>query len=82
MNYKLTNLLQDVYGELGQLRNAVATDGSESTLVDARLAGQHADDEWKRGLLFVTRAGRRQKASLRRWPDLWLAAGRSTFRQA
>jgi hypothetical protein len=57
MDYKLTNLLQDVYGELGQLRNAVATDGSESTLIDAGLAGQHSDDEWKGGALFVTRAG-------------------------
>lgn len=57
MPYTLSDLLQDIYTELGQLRVGVATGGSASTLVDAELAGQHRDDEWKGGALFVGRAG-------------------------
>lgn len=53
----LTNLLQDVYTALGQLRVATATSGSATTLADGALAGAHRDDEWKGGALFVARAG-------------------------
>lgn len=57
MPYLLTNLLQDIYTGLGQLRVATATAGSATTLVDAALAGLHRDDEWKGGAIFIARAG-------------------------
>lgn len=57
MAYTLSNLLQDVYSELGQLSVRQATGGSANTLVDAALARQHQDDEWKDGALFVLEAG-------------------------
>lgn len=57
MPYLLTNLLQDIYTSLGQLRVGVATGGSATTLVDAALAGEARDDEWKSGVVFVARAG-------------------------
>lgn len=56
MPYLLTNLLQDVYGGLGQLQLAAATGGSATTLIDAALAGAHRDDEWKGGAIFIARA--------------------------
>lgn len=57
MTYTLSQLLQDIYTELGQLRVGIASDGSASTLEDVSLAGRHADDEWKGGALFVQQAG-------------------------
>lgn len=56
MAYMLNDLLQDIYAELGQLRIGVASDGSSNTLEDETLAGQHSDDEWKGGALFVKKA--------------------------
>lgn len=54
MSYTLSELLQDAYMELGQLRRGQATGGSASTLVDvAELAGQHREDDWKGGALFL-----------------------------
>jgi hypothetical protein len=57
MTYTLSDLLQDIYAELGQYRVGVASDGSANTLEDASLAAQHRDDEWKGGAIFVARAG-------------------------
>src|SRR3990172_9136573 len=56
MQYTLSNLLQDIYTELGQLQAGAASGGSASTLEDAGLAGLHADNKWKGGALFVTQA--------------------------
>ncbi|MCW5878291.1 MAG: hypothetical protein KIS80_05435 [Anaerolineales bacterium] len=56
MAYTLSNLLQDMYTALGQLRLGVATGGSPGTLADAALAGRHRDDEWQGGALFITAA--------------------------
>lgn len=53
MAYALSKLLQDIYTELGQLRVGRASAGSVSTLEDATLAGQHSDDEWKGGAIFI-----------------------------
>lgn len=53
MAYALSDLLQDVYTELGQLRVGTASGGSTSTLVDGELARQHAEDEWKCGAIFM-----------------------------
>lgn len=53
MAYTLSDLLQDVYSELGQLSVGVATNGSASSLVDDELVGAHQDDEWKDGVLFI-----------------------------
>jgi len=57
MAYTLSNLLQDIYAELGQLQVGTASGGSAAALQDASLAGLHADDKWKGGALFVARAG-------------------------
>ncbi len=57
MIFTLSDLLQDIYAELGQLRVGVATGGDTVTLDDASLSGQHADDEWKGGAIFVARSG-------------------------
>jgi hypothetical protein len=56
MAYTLSRLLQDIYSELGQLRIGTASDGSAGTLQDAALAGDHSDDEWKGGAIFLSRA--------------------------
>lgn len=53
MAYTLSDLLQDVYTELGQLRTGAATGGSAAALVDAELAGQHREDDWKGGAVFL-----------------------------
>jgi hypothetical protein len=57
MAYIFTQLLQDIYTELGQLRTGDASAGSASALTDAALAGAHADGDWNNGTLFVTDAG-------------------------
>lgn len=57
MAYKLSDLLRDVYTELGQLTVATATGGSSNTLEDAGLAGEHQDDEWKDGALLMLECG-------------------------
>jgi hypothetical protein len=51
-----SNLLVDIYTELGQLRVGRASGGSASTLEDETLAGKHSDDEWKGGVIFVIEA--------------------------
>lgn len=57
MSYTLSELLQDAYMELGQLRRGQASGGSASTLVDAaELAGQREDD-WKGGTAFLAAGG-------------------------
>jgi len=57
MAYTFSELLQHAYAELGQLRQGTATGGSASTLVDAELAGQHREDDWKGGALFLAAGG-------------------------
>ncbi|MCW5876459.1 MAG: hypothetical protein KIS85_06210 [Anaerolineales bacterium] len=57
MAYTLSNLLQDMYTALGQLRLGVASGGDPAALADASLAGRHRDDEWQGGALFIVAAG-------------------------
>jgi len=57
MAYLLTNLLQGALIELGQLNISTVTSGTTIALVDTKQTGQHSDDDWKNGSLFVIRAG-------------------------
>jgi hypothetical protein len=56
MVYKLSNLLQNIYTELGQLTVTTATGGTTTTAVDSKQIGAHSDDDWKNGALFVIAA--------------------------
>lgn len=56
MAYNLSNLLQDVYTELGQLTITNATGGSTTTVLDSKQTGAHSDDDWKNGVLIVISA--------------------------
>ncbi|MBN2503151.1 MAG: hypothetical protein JXB38_20405 [Anaerolineales bacterium] len=56
MSFTLSDLLQGMYSGLGQLQVGQASGGEVDALVDETLAGQHADDEWKGGTLFVAAA--------------------------
>ena len=53
--YHLTDLLQDVYESLGELKVSLATGGTTSTVVDSTRANEDGDDDWKNGVLFITR---------------------------
>ncbi|MBW8012501.1 MAG: hypothetical protein FVQ83_14895 [Chloroflexi bacterium] len=55
MAFNLSNLVQAIYTELGQLTASTATGGSTTTAVDSKLQGQYGDDDWKDGALFVIR---------------------------
>jgi hypothetical protein len=56
MTFTLSDLLQGVYTGLGQLSVGRASGGEMDALVDDTLAGQHPDDVWKGGALFVIAA--------------------------
>ena len=56
MAYTLSNLLQDLYTELGQLTVTPATGGTATTAVDSKQTGLHSDDDWKNGVLLVIAA--------------------------
>ena len=51
----LSDLLQDVYEDLGQLNVSEATGGTTLTIVDTVQTSQHSDDDWKEGVAFITR---------------------------
>lgn len=53
MAYLLTNLLQDMYIEFGMSITALATGGSATTAIDSVQAGQHGEDTWITGGLFI-----------------------------
>lgn len=53
MPFTLSKLLIDIYTELGQQRIGRASGGTASNLADETLAGQHSDDDWKGGAVFV-----------------------------
>lgn len=57
MTYKLSELLQDILLDMGQLRVSVATGGSTTTVVDSKLAtaGSTDDDAWNKSTLFIVR---------------------------
>ena len=55
MTLTLSDVLQAVYFELGQLNHAKATGGSTSTVVVGSLAGEGSNDDWKNCALFVVR---------------------------
>lgn len=56
MAYTLSNLLQDIYAELGQLTVTTSTGGTTTTAVDSKQTGAHSDDDWKNGALIVIAA--------------------------
>jgi hypothetical protein len=55
MAFTLQNLLTKAYLRLGQLTVSSATTGSTSAVVDDKQAGQHGDNEWKNGVVFLIR---------------------------
>jgi hypothetical protein len=57
MSYTLSELLQDAYTELGQLRRGQASGGSACSLTDTELTGQHRKDDWKGGSVFLAAGG-------------------------
>lgn len=57
MAYTLSDLLSDTYAELGHLQVGAASGGDTDSLTDDELAGEHRDDEWQDGALFVLAAG-------------------------
>ena len=56
MSFTLSNLLQQVYAELGQLQVGTATGGTTSTLVDSRMANLGLDDDWENGAICIMEA--------------------------
>ncbi len=56
MGYTLSNLLIDVYGQLGQLQTAEAEGGSTTSVIDSALTGGR-DDDWNGGAVFILSAG-------------------------
>jgi len=53
--YTLSNLLQDVYMDLGQFNVSTATGGTTATLVDSKQVGLHKDNAWLNGACFIIR---------------------------
>jgi hypothetical protein len=56
MSFTLSDLLQAVYTELGQLQASTVTGGTTDTLSDNRMQGNGNDDDWKDGALFIISA--------------------------
>ncbi len=56
MSYTLNDILQNIYEALGQLTVTTATGGAATNAVDSRQVGQHKDEAWKDGALFVIAA--------------------------
>ena len=52
--YHLTDLLQDVYEDLGEINVSTATGGTTSTVVDSKQPTDNGDDDWKESVLFIT----------------------------
>jgi len=55
MPFTLSNLLQGMFKELGQLTVSKATGGSTTTVVDTTILNRYADDAMKEGAMFVVR---------------------------
>ena len=55
MGYTLSNLLIDVYGQLGQLQTAEAEGGSDTSVIDSTLTGGR-DDDWNGGTVLILSA--------------------------
>src|SRR3990167_4855959 len=55
MAFNLSELLQRMYRELGQLNLAKATGGSTTTVVDSTLSGKFSDGFMVDGALFIVR---------------------------
>jgi hypothetical protein len=56
MSFTLSQLLEDVYAELGQLQVSTATGGTPTALVDTKMQGSGKDDDWKNGTLILLEA--------------------------
>jgi hypothetical protein len=82
MAFTLSDLLQDVYTELGQLRVGTASGGSASTLADAELARQHAEDEWRGGAIFMAQGAEPPAGEFARVASFAAASGTFTFAAA
>ena len=55
MAYYLSNLMQDAYRKMGMLNVSIATGGSDTTIVDSKLAAVGKDDAWKESVMFIVR---------------------------
>ena len=54
MGYTLSNLLQAVYAELGQLQVSTATAGGDDYVTDSKMVNTGGkDDVWKNGVVFI-----------------------------
>jgi hypothetical protein len=53
MSFTLSDLLEDVYAELGQLQVSTATGGTTTSLVDTKLCRSGNDDDWKNGTIMI-----------------------------
>jgi len=58
MSFTLSNLLQAVYAELGQLQVSTATAGGDDYVTDSKMVNTGGkDDVWKNGAIFIVEAG-------------------------
>lgn len=58
MSFTLSDLLQAVYAELGQLQVSTATAGDDDYLTDSKMVNTGGkDDVWKNGAIFIIEAG-------------------------
>jgi hypothetical protein len=53
MSFTLTELLEDVYAELGQLQVSTATGGTPTSLIDTKMCRSGEDDDWKNGTIMI-----------------------------
>lgn len=53
MAYVLFDAMTDLYKELGQWNESVATGGDTTTIVDSKLATLGSDDDWNEGRAFI-----------------------------
>lgn len=56
MSFTLSNLLREVYAELGQLQVSTATGGDTNSLTDTKMQNSGKDDDWKDGTVFIIEA--------------------------
>jgi len=55
MAFTLSDTLQALYKQLGQLNVSIATGGSATTVIDTKQIGLHRDNSWKDGAVFIIR---------------------------
>jgi hypothetical protein len=53
MTFTLSELLRDLFLELGQLNSNYASGGTTTSVIDANLAGEGSDDDWVEGCVII-----------------------------